>query len=237
MRKAERLFQLLTLLHSHRGALTGEYLAERLGVSVRTIYRDMQALSLSNVPIQAEAGVGYRLLPGYHLPPLMFSEEELEALLLGVRMVRGWSDDSLAQAAHQALEKIQSALPHALFLRHEKNSGTMQVPDHHRQVASQFSEPLRDAIKKQQVIVIEYCREDGEHSRRTLWPLGLLYWGSAWTLVAWCLLRQDYRLFRLDRIQALQEGEGRFSLSEKLSLQHYIHLQQAHIRSQQHKAQ
>jgi predicted DNA-binding transcriptional regulator YafY len=114
MRKAERLFQLLTLLRSRRTVITAAELAERLGVSERTIYRDMQALSLSGVPIESEAGVGYRLTPGFSLPPLMFDESELHALITGMKMVRSWGDDAMASAAQNVLDKVQAILPERL---------------------------------------------------------------------------------------------------------------------------
>ena len=110
MSKSERLFELLTLLRSKRYAVTAMAMAEELGVSERTIYRDVQSLQLSGVPIEGEAGVGYRLGKGSHLPPLMFTEEEMLAMELGMRMVRAWSDRQLAAASHSASRKIHSIL-------------------------------------------------------------------------------------------------------------------------------
>jgi predicted DNA-binding transcriptional regulator YafY len=228
MRKAERLFQILTLLRGRRTVLTAKDLAQVLEVSDRTIYRDIQALSLSGVPIEGEAGVGYRLRPEFHLPPLMFDEEELEALLLGVRMVQGCSDVKLGSAAGRVLDKVRAVLPEPIHQQYTIEPEWMLVPGFRRHWSAKYSDQLRDAIKKKQVLDIGYCREDGELSQRLLWPLGLLYWGAVWTLVAWCELRGDYRMFRLDRIQSLVLADRYFETSESINLQHYLSTVEKH---------
>lgn len=224
MRKAERLFQILNLLRRRRGVTTAEYIAEELGVSIRTVYRDIQALSLSNIPIQSEAGVGYQLQPGFSLPPMMFEEDELEALLLGAKMVKGWSDNELGQAAQRALDKIHAVLPERAH-SYRQNEDSLIVIDFERELVSQFSQPIRQAIKKRLAISMHYQREDGEQSKRVVLPLGLIYWGKVWTLVAWCELRADYRLFRLDRIKRLTQTERLFEIRKNRSLEHFISLQ------------
>jgi predicted DNA-binding transcriptional regulator YafY len=226
MRKGERLFQLLNILRSRRGVVTSQEIAEQLRVSQRTVYRDIQALSLSNVPIESEAGVGYRLRPGFNLPPLMFAEDELEALMLGVKMVQGWSDVQLGDAANRAFDKIKAILPEPLHARHHQQNGWLIVPDFHRSHVSRFSDELRAAIKAKRQVKITYQSLDDKQSRRELWPLGLVFWGRVWTLVAWCQLRQDYRVFRIDRIQQLNPQEVQFQTTNTLSLQHYIALQE-----------
>jgi len=199
LRRADRLFQIIQYLR-HDRVITARDLAEKLEVSERTIYRDMQDLSLSGIPIISEPGVGYRLMKGFHLPPLMFNEEELAALLLGARMVQTWTDKGLAQAAHQAMAKIESVIPD--HLRPELERQEILVPDFpsNSQVAEHLR-LLRKAIKVQQKVHYQYIRQDGKHSRRTVHPLGLFYWGSVWTLVAWCELRDQFRQFRLDRME------------------------------------
>ena len=199
MRRADRLFRIVQHLH-HDRVITARELAQALEVSERTIYRDIQDLSLSGVPITGETGVGYRLMEGFHLPPLMFNEEELAALLLGARMVQTWTDKGLARAANQAMAKIENVIPD--HLRPELERQELLVPNASagKQVAEHLA-LLRQAIKTQQKVQYDYVREDGQRSCRTVHPLGLFYWGGAWTLVAWCELRDQFRHFRLDRMQ------------------------------------
>jgi len=222
MRKAERLFQILTLLRSRRTVITAHDLAEKLEVSERTIYRDIQALSLSGMPIESETGIGYRLKSSFSIPPLMFDENELEALLLGVRMVQGWSGEEMGKAADSALQKIHAVLPDSLHHHYVQQPEWLIVPDIHRIQSAKHSDQLRDAIKKKYVLHIHYTREDGEKSHREVWPLGMVYWGRTWTLVAWCAKRNDYRMFRLDRIKKLDSMNRHFETTETCNLQHYM---------------
>jgi predicted DNA-binding transcriptional regulator YafY len=226
MRKGERLFQLLNILRSRRGVVTSQEIAEQLRVSQRTVYRDIQALSLSNIPIESEAGVGYRIRPGFNLPPLMFEEDELQALMLGVKMVQSWSDEQLGGAANRAFDKIKAVLPDALHDRHHQQDGWLIVPDFRRFQVSRYSDELRLAIKLKHQIKIDYVSLNEQQSERQVWPLGLVFWGSVWTLVAWCLLRQDYRMFRLDRLKRLTSQNLVFQTTHNLSLQHYLALQE-----------
>ncbi len=222
MRKAERLFQILTLLRSRRTVITAHELAEKLDVSERTIYRDIQALSLSGMPIESETGIGYRLKQGFSIPPLMFDDSELEALLLGVRMVQGWSGEAMGRAADSALQKIYSVLPDRLHQQYVQQPEWLIVPDIHRIQSAQYSDQLGDAIKNKYVLHIHYTREDGEESQREVWPLGMVYWGRTWTLIAWCEKRDDYRMFRLDRINKLNCTNNHFETTEACNLQDYM---------------
>ncbi|MAZ86979.1 MAG: DNA-binding transcriptional regulator [Cellvibrionaceae bacterium] len=223
MQKAERLFQLMTLLRSRRQAITADALAQIMNVSERTIYRDMQALSLSGVPIEGEAGVGYRLKPGFNIPPLMFDEQELDALLLGIRMVQAWSDEDLSSAADRVLHKIRAVLPDPMHHQHTQQEDWISVPtlESNRQLAS-YSNDIRHAIKRRNILAVDYRKPDGETSSRRLWPLGLFYWGRSWTLVGWCESRNDYRMFRLDRILDLNATEDQYPQQNDRSLQHYL---------------
>ena len=223
MRRADRLFQIVQNLH-HERVITAHELAEELEVSERTIYRDIQDLSLSGVPISGEAGQGYRLLQGFHLPPLMFNEEELEALLLGARMVRAWTDKGLARSAHTALQKIESVVPDKLKPEFDKQE--IMVPDFPMEgMASEQMLIVRQAIKKQHKLHIDYAREDGQVSNRIVQPLGLFYWGKTWTLVGWCELRGAFRHFRLDRMQHINKLEQSFELIEGRTLQDYLNIE------------
>lgn len=203
MRRADRLFRLVELLRSRRFA-TGTWLAEQLGISLRTLYRDVQDLVASGVPIEGEAGVGYRLRYRLDVPPLLFDHAELEALLVGSRMVQVWGDADLAQAATAALAKIHNALPD--LLRREAQQARLYIPAAPADRPHHLTE-LRRAVRKRQVIRMAYVREDTHPSDRELWPLGLFFWGKNWTLIGWCLLRNDFRHFRVDRIQALKVSE------------------------------
>jgi predicted DNA-binding transcriptional regulator YafY len=226
MRRADRLFQIVQNLHAER-VTTAKQLAEQLEVSERTIYRDIQDLSLSGVPISGEAGHGYRLMPGFRLPPLMFSEEELEALLLGAQMVRAWTDRGLARAAHQALTKIEHVIPEKLKPQLQRND--IMVPDFAtEEYAGEQLAVIRQAIRQRHKIDIHYTREDGQQSQRRVHPLGLFYWGKVWTLVGWCELRDEFRHFRLDRMQQCQQSPQRFELIDGRRLEDYMNQQWRH---------
>lgn len=226
MKQTERLLQIVNLLRNRRTVLTAEYLAEHFDVSMRTIYRDIQKLESSGIPIEGEAGVGYRLHRSVNLPPLMFSSSEVEALMLGVKMVSAWSDAELSSAAKNALNKIIGALPSEL-----KNLGDYLpfevpvFPDYHTE--NNPSRHLRKAIRERLIIEVTYQDAQQQSTQRTLYPLGLFFWGNVWTLAAWCTLRSDYRAFRLDRITALTTTTDTFSPNEQCCLQDYIAKQQA----------
>lgn len=222
MKKSERLLQLLVLLRSKRRASTAGELAARLQVSERTIYRDIQSLMLTGVDIQGEPGVGYMLQPGSEVPPLMFSEKELEALVLGIRLVKGWGDDDLIAAAENAQSKIQAVLPERTLHIHENKLTKYLVPDYKRRERVQHSELLRAAIDSNKVVEIAYGDVSQKTSTRKINPLGLLFWGETWTVVAWCQLRDDYRLFRLDRIKKADLLNEIFEVSDQRSLSHYL---------------
>lgn len=203
MRRADRLFQLVQLLRRRRTTTAAE-LARSLEVSERTVYRDVQDLSLSGVPVEGEAGVGYRLKPGFDLPPLMFTAEELQALRLGAQIVQGWTDDALAGAATSALGRIESVLPEKL--RQESNRQFLFAPSFSiTKETKAWMRELRVAMAGRHKVTIGYRKadEDATESIRTIEPLGLFFWGKTWTLGAWCELRRGFRTFRLDRISSL----------------------------------
>lgn len=201
MQKAERLFQLVVLLRRSR-TTTARDLAMALDVSERTIYRDIQSLVLSGVPVEGEAGVGYILRRDFDLPPLMFTEDEAQALLLGARMVQTWGDPGLEQAAHRVLDKVRAVATKALL--ETLDSPTLLVPDFH--VDPTVREKLgviRAGIQEQRKMHMHYVRADGAEAQRTVRPLGLFYWGTTWSFAAWCELRQAFRNFRIDRVVKL----------------------------------
>lgn len=211
MRRADRLFQIVQILQ-HRRLTTAARLATRLEVSERTVYRDIKDLMGSGVPIQGEAGVGYRLGKDFELPPLMFTTAEIQALVLGARMVESWGDAPLRGAAQSALEKVEAALPpkqrprvHATAL----HSVSFHVPPEARKHLS----TLRSAIDAHQCAHLSYTDVHGATSERVVQPIGLFFWGVRWTLGAWCELREAFRTFRLDRIASLEVLERRYDPS------------------------
>ena len=204
MRPADRLFQIILLLR-HGRVVTAATLASSLEVSERTIYRDIADLIKSGAPIDGEAGVGYRLRRGYQVPPLMFTGEEIEALVIGAKLVRAWGDAGLGKAAEQAMARIEAVLPPALEQRVSLSQRRFLAVDHLR--PAPLREPmaaLREGMESGRKVLVSYQKADGESSLRTLCPLGLVFWGHCWTLGAWCELRQDFRTFRVDRIAAVE---------------------------------
>ncbi|SFD67338.1 helix-turn-helix transcriptional regulator [Pseudoalteromonas denitrificans] len=222
MHKAERLFQLVTLLRGRRLAITAKQLADILEVSERTIYRDIQALMVSGVPIEGEAGIGYLLPNHFELPPLMFSVDELMALMLGSKMVKAWSDKTLAKSATSAIEKIEAIIPEHL---QQTNTLPFLVPDFHiNQNHSHLSAIVREAVQNHLVLNIHYIDAKNDESQREIEPLGLVYWGGKWTVIAFCLLRQGYREFRIDRITNIESTSIHFEINDNKNIDHYIAL-------------
>lgn len=209
MRRADRLFQLIEHLRGRR-TLTARQLAERLHVSERTVYRDVGDLIASGVPIAGEAGIGYQLRRGFDLPPIMFDRDELEALVLGARLVKALGGQSLAQSADLALNKIEAVLPAAR--RKELELPRLYAPSF--AIDTRRTEPLdaiRRAINDHRLLRIDYTRDDGAASSRSLRPLALYYWPPHWLLAAWCELRADFRNFRTDRIQSMTVTDTTFN--------------------------
>lgn len=200
MRRADRLFLIIHALRGRRTALPARGLAETLGVSLRTVYRDVADLQRSGVPIEGEAGVGYLLRKGSDIPPLMFQPDELEALVVGTRFVQAFAGERLSRAADAALLKINAVLPPELRERSERSR--VFAPDfgQHAAIKAHIDE-IHVAIAEARVVVLDYADEKGSASTREIQPLCLAFWGGAWTLGAWCRLRRDFRNFRLDRIR------------------------------------
>lgn len=202
MRKADRLLQIVQVLRRRGRATTARRLAQELEVATRTIYRDIAALQSTGVPVDGEAGVGYVLRPGYDLPPMMFTAEELEALVLGARMVIERGDPALSCAAEDALSKIRTVIPRddsdhlwrsSLLVPHKLEDGVSfgaHVP------------VLRDAIRNARKVRLRYCDLRDQASTRVVWPLGLYLFSHVTLVCCWCELRGDFRAFRSERIEA-----------------------------------
>ncbi|WEX88534.1 YafY family transcriptional regulator [Sinorhizobium garamanticum] len=208
MSRSERLLDLLQVLRRHRQPVGGRRLAEETGVSLRTLYRDIPSLQAQGAHIEGEPGLGYVLKPGFMLPPMMFSEEEVEALVLGSRWVAKRGDNRLAMAAADALAKIASVLPPDL----SESLDTSPLLVGPRQPIAEGIDLglLRKAIRGERKLDISYIDNDGRDSRRTVWPFALGFFEQVRVLVTWCELRQDFRHFRTDRISRALVSDQRY---------------------------
>jgi len=198
MRRADRLFLLIHALRGRRSAITAQRLAQELGVSLRTVYRDVADLQRSGVPIEGEAGVGYLLRKGSDIPPLMFTPDELEALVVGTRFVRAFGGNRLGREAAAALLKIEAVLPPELRERSDRTR--IFAPEVDRLENSGLIDDLHAAVTGALVLRVNYRDNDARATAREIEPLCLAFWGGSWTLGAWCRLRGDFRNFRPDRI-------------------------------------
>ncbi len=220
MRRADRLFQIVQYLRGGR-LLTARTLGQRLEVSERTIYRDIADLQASGVPIDGEAGVGYLMRDGYDLPPLMFNREEIVALVVGARIVRAWGGAKMALAATEALAKIEAMLPADA----RRAAGEVRVHAFDLSMSARTRADLdrcEAAVNARSLLRIDYADEEGRKTSRDVEPLGLYFWGKVWTLIAWCRLRTGFRVFRIDRIEKLQETGEAFPVTKGRTLQDYL---------------
>lgn len=216
MRRADRLFQIVQYLRGGR-LTTAKRLAEQLEVSERTVYRDIADLIGSGVPIEGEAGVGYVMRAGYDLPPLMFTETEITALVAGARLIRAWGGQAMAAAAEEALIKIGAVIPDSARQRAD------EVPIHAFQTGNlndasrALLDRLEAAATNRTRLVLDYRDAEGQTTRRPVRPLNLWFWGKVWTLIGWCELRNDFRMFRVDRIAgASEDGSFRDEAGKRL---------------------
>ncbi|MBB4098891.1 helix-turn-helix transcriptional regulator [Sphingomonas kyeonggiensis] len=209
MSRAQRLLDLIQVLRRHRRAVAGAVLAEELGISLRTLYRDIETLKAQGAHIDGEAGIGYVLRPGFMLPPLMFSEEEIEALVLGSRWVSDRADGILGKAARNVLAKIGAVLPDDLKYGIDA-SGLLIGPGEPIAVGDHELAAIRQAIRTERKLRIDYADEHGNATQRTVWPVALAFFDRVRVIVAWCELRDGYRHFRCDRIAALETSSERY---------------------------
>jgi predicted DNA-binding transcriptional regulator YafY len=216
MRRADRLYRLTDLLRGGR-VTTARRLADRLEVSERTIYRDIADLMAAGVPVEGEAGVGYVMRPGFDVPPLMFDRSEIAALVTGARLVEAWGGAAMARAASEALAKISAVVPADIARAADRTAiYAFRMPDLDvttRDRLDLLDNAIRDGIR----LKLRYTDGSGAETARYVRPLGLVFWGKVWTLVAWCELRDDFRMFRVDRIAAAG-GDGRFELASHQTL-------------------
>ncbi|MBP1848996.1 helix-turn-helix transcriptional regulator [Rhizobium halophytocola] len=209
MSRSVRLLDLLQILRRHRQAVSGRVLADELGISLRTLYRDIAALQAQGADIEGEPGVGYMLRPGYMLPPLMFSIEEIEALALGSLWVASRADNELNDAARNALAKIEAVLP-ADLKNHLHNSGLLVPPGHDNAMDAIDVAQVRKAIREERKLTISYSDVNGAATERTIWPIAIGYFEKQRLIIGWCELRNNFRHFRTDRVLQLNVGGPRY---------------------------
>ncbi|HXW26264.1 MAG TPA: YafY family protein [Xanthobacteraceae bacterium] len=209
MRRAGRLFDIIRILRAARRPVTAAALAKELEVTARTVYRDIATLQARRVPIEGAAGLGYVLRPGFDLPPLMFTAEELDAVALGVRLVRRTRDAKLQAAADSVLTKVLGALPDAL--RTQVEAPAFYVSDGNSPPVEGLDQAAaRRAIRETRKMRIAYVDGNGTRTERTIWPIAMAYYVDATLIGAWCELRTDFRNFRVDRIAQAQVLDERF---------------------------
>lgn len=226
MNRIDRLVATVLLLQSRR-LIRAQDIAEHFGISVRTVYRDLLALQEAGVPLAAETGEGYSLVDGYHLPPVMFTQEEASALFVGGEFVQRFTDASLKKHAESALLKIRAVLPEERqeFLeRLQQATAVFMPPAHpHNGFRDDVLTLMQDAVVHRRVLKMEYyANTKDEITRRSIEPLALLYYSYNWHLIAYCRLRQDYRDFRTDRIKSIQPVDEVFTPHEDFSIKQYI---------------
>src|SRR5690349_3552736 len=208
MRRADRLFQIVQIVRGRR-LTTAAFLAQRLEISERTVYRDIADLQRQGVPVDGEAGVGYRIGSGFDLPPLMFTQDEAAALVASARLAQSWVDTAMARDIESALGKILSVLPPAARVSAESLAlyAPAYVLDDGTRTRLQL---LREAVQSRHKVRMDYHDVVSAPTQRTVRPLGCFYWGKVWTFSAWCELREDFRAFRLDRIDQIEVLPERF---------------------------
>lgn len=221
MRRADRLIKITHFLRQKRRAVTAKQIAEAFDICTRTVYRDIQCLMDSHVPITGEAGVGYMIDKQYYLPPITFDADELEAIGLGISMVRQWTDDKFANKAQSAFEKTQAVLP-AQLQGELQQITTYAVPTRSPVPWTVSFSELRECIRTRHKIIITYTDEGKQQTIRTLRPLALFFFNPVWLLSSWCEKRQDFRNFRLDRIKSLKICDEIFDDDQDKNLVAYM---------------
>ncbi|MCB4435153.1 YafY family transcriptional regulator [Alteromonas sp. McT4-15] len=223
MRKAERLNEIVHHLRRMHHATTAQKLADLFEVSERTIYRDIQDLVDSGIPISGEAGVGYLIDKKYHLPPIMFDADEIEAIALGIGMVSNWTDDAFAQKAKSAYQKIQATLTEGMI--HELTQiSTFSAPSRYKIPWEVNFTEVRECIRRKQFVTFCYLDLKEQKTERTIRPLALISFSPIWLLAGWCEIRQAFRNFRLDRISQFSVTAERFRDEKGKTLTDYLAL-------------
>jgi predicted DNA-binding transcriptional regulator YafY len=233
VRRADRLFEIIQLMRrKSSGFIRARDLSSALEVSDRTIYRDIQDLIASGVPIEGEAGVGYVLKAGFDIPPLMFKEQEIEALVLGARIVEAMADPELANAASDAIAKIEAVIPERLR-GYMANIALLAPSQHYMEPITFDLAKLRHALRARLKVSFSYTDVSNQKSTRTVRPLSLAFFGPVWMLAGWCELRDDFRTFRLDRIEGFNLEPDLFRMEPGKTLHDFLKRPQTWTRSAQ----
>lgn len=221
MARAERLNDIVHHLRRMHQAVTAQHLAETFEVSLRTIYRDIQSLIDSGVPINGEAGVGYMIDKRYHLPPIMFDADELEAIALGIGMVGNLTDEQFAKKAQSAYKKIQATLS-APLIQELQQISTFSAPSHYKLPWEVNFTQVRECIRRKHKVQFCYLDLKQQTTERTIWPLALVSFSPVWLLAGWCELRRSFRNFRLDRISDFKCLDDRYPAEKDKNLSAYL---------------
>jgi|JI6StandDraft_1071083.scaffolds.fasta_scaffold82194_3 predicted DNA-binding transcriptional regulator YafY len=221
MKKADRLFQLVTLLKSKRIAITAANIASQMHCSERTVYRDIKALQEAGIIIDGAAGVGYRINADNHIPPLMFTQDELLSILVGNRMVQALTDPQLGQAARLAEQKIRAILSPRFQQFCDQQAYRIPVMEKDTALRKVHGQ-IRSACEQRQKVDLHYRDAENSPSKRRIWPLGLMGLNGIWIVVAWCELRQDYRTFRFDRMLQIEFSNEHFVTTKTISMDYYF---------------
>jgi predicted DNA-binding transcriptional regulator YafY len=230
MARSERLLSLLQVLRRYRRPVPGQALAEELGVSIRTLYRDIASLQAQGAMIEGAPGVGYMMKPGFMLPPMMFRSEELDALVLGMRWVADRCDKTLSEGALSALAKVAAILPNELRRELEESSLLVGAPLK-RLAPKVSSDLLRAAVRSERKLEITYVDGNGAESHRIVWPFALVYFDQARVLMCWCELRAGFRNFRSDRIVTVEQMDERYPKRRSTLLREWRNLNQVASRT------
>lgn len=209
MTKTERLFALLQLLRDYRYPVSGKILADKLDISLRTLYRDIADLQSQGADIEGEAGLGFQLKPGFMLPPLMFNADEVDTLVLSLRWAMENTDTDLKAAAQSALSKISAILP-APKREQLALSGLMVGPAQHLGIHNDALLLIRQSIQKEHKVQIDYQDANKTITQRIVWPIGIAFFDECRMIIAWCELRQDFRHFRVDRLSKITPLDDRY---------------------------
>ncbi len=222
MNRIDRLFGILTLLQSKK-YVTAEKIAEKFDISVRTVYRDIKALCEGGIPVSFEPARGYFIVPGYFLPPVAFTSEEANALLLMERMVKGFADNSIHVHYSTALNKVKSVLRLSQKERIEvlEENIKLQLPACSLNDFNYLS-PLQNAISAKTIVELDYKNVQNDVSKRRVEPIGLIFYAYSWHLVAWCHMRSDYRDFKVARILKVKNICEPFTVKQHIQLAEYL---------------